>query len=125
MRVLVVHNRYQQPGGENSVFAAGTSVLRSRRHDVIEYVEDNDRIDGMRPWTVAANTLWSRSSQRKIRDIIRARRPDLTHFHNTFPLVSPAGYAPCRDEGVPVVQTLHNYRLMCPKSLLLLRWASL
>jgi glycosyltransferase involved in cell wall biosynthesis len=60
------------------------------------------------------NTVWARNTYRDITGILAKNRPDVAHFHNTFPQVSPAGYDACRDAGVPVVQTLHNYRLLCP-----------
>ena len=73
----------------------------------------NDSIEGRHRLRLAANTVWNRASRREIRDLIRRERPDLAHFYNTFPLLSPSIYGACREEGVPVVQSLHNYRLMC------------
>jgi len=118
MKILIAHNRYQQPGGEDTVFAAETALLRRRGHEVVEYVEDNDRIDGMKPWNVAVDTIWSRAAYRNLRELLHTHRPDMAHFHNTFPLISPSAYAACRAESVPVVQTLHNYRLICPNAYL-------
>jgi glycosyltransferase involved in cell wall biosynthesis len=117
MKVLVVHNRYQQPGGEDQVFSAETALLESYGHRVVRYCTHNDRVADMNRLALAGNTLWSRSTYRKLRALVRRERPDVAHFHNTFPLVSPAGYYAARAEGVPVVQTLHNYRLLCPDAL--------
>ncbi len=117
MKVLVAHNRYQQAGGEDAVFAAEVDLLRRAGYQVIEYVRTNDEIalDGVvsRP-RLAAATVWARDTYRALGELVRRERPDLAHFHNTFPLISPSAYYACHDAGVPVVQTLHNYRLLCP-----------
>lgn len=113
-RILLVHNSYQQPGGEDAVFAAESALLRRHGHNVLEFTEDNWRINGMSRIAVAARAVWSSSTKRKLFDLLLDFRPDVAHFHNTFPLISPSAYAACRKAGVPVVQTLHNYRLLCP-----------
>jgi glycosyltransferase involved in cell wall biosynthesis len=118
MRVLLCHNFYQQPGGEDQCFAATARLLERRGHDVISFTLHNDSIKGMNPLAAAAKTLWNRDSYHALRRLIRERRPDIAEFHNTFPLISPAAYYACHAEGVAVVQTLHNYRLGCPGALL-------
>ncbi len=117
MKVLVVHNFYQQPGGEDRCLEAEVAMLRANGHEVVQYTADNDAIDGMSRLAAAARTVWSRPAARDVRALIRAHRPAVAHFHNTFPLVSPAAYYACHAEGVPVVQTLHNFRLLCPNAL--------
>ncbi len=114
LRVLMAHNYYQQPGGEDVVFAAEKDLLRSRGHEVIEYTDTNARLDGMNRFKAAKETIWSVPSYRAIKKIILEKKPDVVHFHNTFLMISPSTYYACREEGVPVVQTLHNYRLLCP-----------
>lgn len=114
LRVLLIHNFYQQPGGEDSVFRNESGLLRDRGHEIYEYTDHNDRIHNFGHLHLAAATLWNRNTRHKLASILRDFNPDIAHFHNTFPLVSPAAYYACRDEGVPVVQTLHNYRLLCP-----------
>lgn len=114
MRVLLVHSRYRRPGGEDVAYDAERELLRRHGHEVREYVDHNDRVAGIGPVRLAAGTVWSRQSRRRIAAALRAACPDVVHFHNTFPLISPSGYAACRAEGVPVVQTLANYRLLCP-----------
>jgi glycosyltransferase involved in cell wall biosynthesis len=116
MRVLLVHNYYRQPGGEDAVFAAEAALLRSHRQEVVEYTQDNRKI-AAGPG-LAVRTLWSAAAGRAIRRRLEESRPALAHFHNTFPLISPAGYYACRRAGVPVVQTLHNWRLLCPAATL-------
>jgi glycosyltransferase involved in cell wall biosynthesis len=120
VKVLVVHNRYQHAGGEDEVFAAECRLLRDNGHDVHEYVRTNEEIVAVGPAArirLAAGTVWARTEQRSLRDVIGRVAPDVAHFHNTFPLISPAAYYTCREAGVPVVQTLHNYRLLCPTAI--------
>ncbi|MBV9356716.1 MAG: glycosyltransferase family 4 protein [Chloroflexi bacterium] len=117
-RVLLVHNYYQQPGGEDSVFAAESELLRSRGHEVATFTVHNDRIDGMRRLPLAARTIWNRPLYRELQRIVLRLRPGIVHFHNTFPLISPSAYAAVHELGIPVVQTLHNFRIMCLNGLL-------
>jgi glycosyltransferase involved in cell wall biosynthesis len=114
MIVLSVHNHYQQPGGEDESTALEVELLRSHGHEVIEYREHNDRIHGMTKLRVAARTIWSQESYRDLRTLIRNRRPDVVHVQNFFPLVSPSAFYAANAEGIPVVQSLRNYRLLCP-----------
>jgi glycosyltransferase involved in cell wall biosynthesis len=111
--ILLVHNRYLSSGGEDAAFSAEVDLLRSRGHSVVEYVEDNRRIDEIGPAATAVRTVWSSGTRVRLRDLIRRERPEVAHFHNTFPLISPSAYWACRETGTPVVQTLHNYRLLC------------
>lgn len=117
MRVLTVHNCYQQPGGEEQIFATESALLESYGHEVIRYTLDNDAINGMNPLLLAKNTVWNSGVYRELRSLIRQQKPQIAHFHNTFPIISPAAYYAVKDEGIPVVQTLHNYRLLCPNAL--------
>lgn len=118
MKILVVHNHYRESGGEDAVFAAETSLLRQSGHKVIEYTEDNRRINQMNRVVAAAHTIWSRPSQHRLLQILRDTQCHVVHFHNTFLLISPSAYYACREVDVPVVQTLHNYRLLCPAATL-------
>lgn len=113
-KILIVHNFYQQRGGEDAVFAAEKSLLRQHKHEVIEFQEDNKRIPNMNRVDLAIATVWSKSARRRLEGVLKEEKPDIVHFHNTFPLISPSVYYACRTIGVPVVQTLHNYRLLCP-----------
>jgi glycosyltransferase involved in cell wall biosynthesis len=115
-KVLLVHNRYQKAGGEDQVFAAETALLRRYGHKVFQYIEDNQRIEGMGYFSLASQTIWSRRTRSKLIEMLHDIKPGIVHFHNTFPLISPSAYSACQKEGVPVVQTLHNYRLLCPSA---------
>ncbi|MFL5330789.1 MAG: glycosyltransferase [Gemmataceae bacterium] len=117
MKILIIHNYYQQAGGEDRVVEDEVAVLVANGHEVIRYHVHNDAVNGMSRLRVAARTIWSRTSRRELRELIRKHRPHIAHFHNTFPLISPGAYSAVRAEGVPVVQTLHNFRLLCPNAL--------
>ena len=117
MRILLVHNRYQaDSSGEYVVSASEKALLESRGHKVVTFERFNDDIQSFSWWKkifLLWETAWSDESYRQIWQVIRRERPDVAHFHNTLPLISPSAYYACQDEGVPVVQTLHNYRLFC------------
>ncbi|HYF66017.1 MAG TPA: glycosyltransferase, partial [Herpetosiphonaceae bacterium] len=68
-------------------------------------------------------TVFSRPAYRRLRELVRRERPDVAHVHNVFPLLSPAVYRALRAEGVPIVQTIHNFRLLCPNALFFTRGA--
>ena len=116
MRIVKVHNYYTQPGGEDTVFHAETALLRSYGHEVVEYLEYNKKIESMNKASVALQTLWSRHSYEKIKSFLIDTKPEIVHFHNIFPLISPSAYYACKDLNIPVVQTLDNQRLICPSS---------
>jgi glycosyltransferase involved in cell wall biosynthesis len=120
MRILTIHNHYQQPGGEDAVFAAESDLLAQHGHAVHRLEFDNHRIPARRSLRdsarLAVTTVRSPDGMRRVREAIDAFAPDVAHFHNTFPLVSPAAYGVCQRAGVAVVQTLHNYRLLCPSA---------
>ena len=118
LKILLAHNYYQQSGGEDTVFTAEASLLREKGHTVLEYIEDNHRIPAMNKLDLAIQTVWSQHSYDKLSELIAAEKPDIAHFHNTFPLISPSAYYACRDANLPVIQTLHNYRLICPSAIL-------
>lgn len=117
MRVLMVHNHYQQLGGEDQIFADEVALLESHGHQVIRYTAHNDHLENQSSVSVAKNTLWNSVIYRELQALIRREQPSIAHFHNTFPIISPAAYYAARAERVPVVQTLHNYRLLCPNAL--------
>ncbi|WP_165056676.1 MULTISPECIES: glycosyltransferase [unclassified Adlercreutzia] len=114
-RVLLAHNFYQVPGGEDAVFSNEGRLLREEGHGVVEYTRHNDEVRGLAGRLELARSLrWSRRTYEEVRSLIRRESVDLVHCHNAFPLISPSIYDAARDEGVPVVQTVHNFRLLCP-----------
>lgn len=119
MRILIAHNAYQQRGGEDMVVDAEIALLREHGHTVEIYRRHNDDLNGMPRVQAAAATLWSQRSARDIGQLCRAFVPDVIHVHNTFPLISPSLYWTAARHGIPVVQTLHNFRLLCPQAIFL------
>ena len=123
MKILLAHDYYRSssPSGEDTVFRNERALLADNANDVVPFERFNDGIDdsGLRKRVrLALDGVWSKRIYEELSDVVRRTRPDLAHFHNTFPLISPSAYAACQDNGVPVVQTLHNYRLVCAGALL-------
>jgi hypothetical protein len=109
MRVLIVHNYYQQAGGEDSVVANERAMLESHGHKTHFWSVSNDVIAGT--WSkiaAAARTPYSRPARDTTARLIAEFKPTVVHVHNFFPLLSPSIYDACRAAGVAVVQTLHN-----------------
>src|SRR5258706_10444058 len=117
MNILIAHNFYKQAGGEDPCVAAEVATLRAHGHQVTQYCLTNDSIDAMGRLELVSRTIWSRPAFRDLRQLFRTHRPQIAHFHNTFPLISPAAYYAARAENVRVVQTLHNFRLLCPNAI--------
>lgn len=118
-RILVAHNAYQHRGGEDSVVEAEIALLRDRGHEVDVYSRSNDGVGRMSSLALARTTLWSDRTESDLAERISRFKPDVIHAHNTFPLISPSLYWAASCAGVPVVQTLHNFRLMCLNALFL------
>ena len=123
-RVLVAHNYYRSasPSGEDAVFDGECRLLERAGINVTRYFRHNDALDdhGLSGRLRAGmDAVWSPSARREILALIERDSPDVVHFHNTFPQISPSAYRGARLGNRPVVQTLHNYRLVCPGALLL------
>ncbi|MFN0181704.1 MAG: glycosyltransferase family 4 protein [Gemmatimonadales bacterium] len=119
LRVLLLHNFYRESGGEDEVFRAERKLLEDHGHEVITYAVHNDTILDMGKLRLLRTTFWNQAAYHRIRALIRDCQPHVLHAHNTFPLLSPSVYAAARAERVAVVQTLHNYRLICANGMLL------
>ncbi len=118
MKILVAHNAYHYRGGEDTLVDAEIAMLRRHGHEVMLYRRDNAELDRMTSAGAAAGALWSFRTVDEIRRLHRRFRADLIHAHNIFPLISPSLYGVARQFGLPVVQTLHNFRLICPQAML-------
>lgn len=116
MRILVAHNYYQQPGGEDVVFEEEAKLLEARGHFVHRYSVHNDDVAKTGNLWMAANAIWARKIPSEIASIIREEKIEVAHFHNVFPRLSPAAMRMARSAGAAVVQTLHNFRALCPKA---------
>ena len=119
MKILVVHNRYQQQGGEDLVADQESAALRDAGHQVCRYTRSNEEVTTWPVWrraTLPVRSVWGGDSPHELRALLRAERPDVAHFHNTHFLISPNAYQECRQLDIPVVQSIHNYRLVCPSA---------
>jgi glycosyltransferase involved in cell wall biosynthesis len=116
VKILMVHNPYQQAGGEDFVFEQERSMLQNAGHEVVTYLRDNDEVEkysGLRRLALIPRTIWATDSRREVSALLAHEKPSLVHVHNTFVMISPSIFSACEEAGIPVVQTLHNYRLMC------------
>ncbi len=117
MKILLVHNYLRAPSGENTVFEQERDLLLSKGHSVVTYTlfnRDIEKMDVLRKAMIPLRSFWSFQVCSDISAIIGKEKPDVAHFHNIFPLITPAAYHACSRRGVPVVQTLHHYRIVCP-----------
>jgi len=114
MKILMLHNRYQITSGEEVVVKTELDLLKSKGHDVSLLEANNEEISGFVGKAKAAiDAIYSISSKQQVSQAISSIQPDIVHVHNFFPLLSPSIYYACQAANVPVVQTLHNYRLLC------------
>jgi len=119
MKVLIIHNAYQQPGGEDVVVAQEAVLLRQAGHEVIEYRRSNHEIKALNLWNkliLSKQLIWAGDTVQDLKALIQQEKPHVAHFHNTFLMTSPSAYHVCQEMSIPVVQTLHNYRLLCPRA---------
>ncbi|MCT7972274.1 glycosyltransferase [Laspinema olomoucense] len=117
MKILQLHNFYKISGGEDVVVRAEKNVLEAHGNSVALLDVDNDAIASKFSQAMTAvNAIYSHASKQRVLQEINRFRPDIVHVHNFFPLLSPAVYDACREARVPVVQTLHNFRLFCSNS---------
>ncbi len=120
MRVLIIHNYYQSSGGERVAVEAQINLLKRHGHQVVLYARDNKEIQSYNLTQKVAfvpNTIFSRKTNIELTTLVQKTRPDIIHVHNVFPLISPSVYSAMRDVGIPIVQTLHNFRFLCPNGL--------
>ena len=116
-KVLIVHNYYQIPGGEDTVVANEKKLLEEHGHQVVLYTRSNQELNGMnklKKLLLPFATIYNPRTAREIKRIIQEQGINIVHVHNTLFLVSPAVYYAALKCGVPVVQTIHNFRLLCP-----------
>ena len=122
MKVVIAHNRYSsaQPSGENVVVDAEIAQLRAAGVEVVPYLRSSDEIGSLpaaRKALLPVAPIWSPGAQRDLVELISAHRPDLLHLHNPYPLISPWIVRTAHAHGLPVIQTVHNYRQVCAPGL--------
>ncbi|MGW8122597.1 glycosyltransferase family 4 protein [Roseivirga echinicomitans] len=121
MRVLQIHNRYQKVGGEESVVEEEKNILLNHGHQVFQFIKDSAEIADYSKLELFNLLLRQRASKQvaeALRQVINEFKPDICHVHNVYPLISPVVFSVCNSMGIPVVQTLHNYKMVCTNGLL-------
>jgi glycosyltransferase involved in cell wall biosynthesis len=119
VKILLVHNTYQQPGGEDVVFDQESLMLKNAGHEIVQYRRSNHEVQAfraLRKISLAKRTLWASDTRKDFVRLLRQEKPEVVHVHNTFVMISPSIYSACDEARIPVVQTLHNYRLLCPSA---------
>ena len=119
VKILMVHNFYQIGGGEHIVFENEKKLLQDHGYEVFVYTRDNEELNHsvLKKVFLPVSSIFSLKTYREVKRIIRKEGIELVHCHNTFPLISPAVYYAARKCGVPAVQTIHNFRFLCPKGM--------
>lgn len=121
MKILLAHNYYQLRGGEDVVFEQEKCLLEHAGNEVITYCRSNcevEGVSGLQRLALVRRMIWAADTEREFGRLLARERPDIVHVHNTFFMLSPSVYGACHAHGIPVVQTLHNFRLMCPSATL-------
>lgn len=119
--VARIHNFYRRSGGEDQTLAAEIAMLRQRGHRVERFFQHNSNIQEKGLFaraSLAAKAVWNPASKKALTRFLLDHKIDIAHFHNTVPLLSPSAYYSAVDAGVPIVQTVHNYRTFCPAATL-------
>lgn len=119
MKVLIVHNAYGKYSGEEAVVDRMSAMLTAHGHQVVRYCRSSEEIGTSLMNKIRAFFLgiYSPEGVRGLREVLQKERPDIVNVHNLYPLISPAALFECTKAGVPVVMTIHNFRLICPTGL--------
>ena len=120
LRILIVHNRYQIPGGEDTVVQNEMAMLKKYGHEVFLYERNNSEINDysfLQKLSLPFKTIYSSESKNEIKTLVKEQDIDLVHVHNTLLVISPSVYDAARKCNVPVVQTIHNFRFLCPNGI--------
>lgn len=117
--ILMVHNYYLIGGGEHSVFENEVNLLRESGYNVVEYTRNNEELNKkmLKKFFLPITMLWSLKTYFDVKKIIKKEKIDIVHCHNTFPIISPSVYYAAKKENKVVVQTIHNFRFLCPNGL--------
>ena len=120
MKVLQVYNTYQYKSGEDTVVAEEKNLLEANGHTVIQYIKRNEEIlayNKLEQINFALNLRGSKEIADEFSALLKKERPDICHVHNVFSIITPVIYKICKEQNIPLVQTLHNYRLLCTNTL--------
>lgn len=120
MKILLIHNYYQYRGGEETYFESLAKLLKKNNHEVIIYIKNNQDIKKgyLNRLKIGLRMFKNYEVEKELSQIIIQHKPDLIHFNNIYPLITPTAYRICKKFKIPIVQTIHNYRFMCPKGIM-------
>lgn len=121
MKIVIVHNSNQQFAGDDVVVAQEIKLLEDAGNEVVLFKRSNWEVEsyvGIGRISLAKRTIWASDTKREFAHLLAKEKPDVVHAHNTFVMISPSVFSACFEAGVPVVQTLHSYRLLCPAATL-------
>lgn len=123
MKILIIHNKYGKFSGEEAVVETKIALLKANGHEVLTYIRSSEEIENMPLGKVRAFFTGIQNSKviREVTDFIRLNSPDIVHIHNLYPIISPGILPEIKKFGIPVVMTVHNYRLVCPNGLFFTR----
>ncbi len=123
MKILLIHNQYAKLSGEEVVVKSIENVLRQNDHDVSCYFRSSAELEKMPFGKTRAffSGIYSFYSRKALKILLSTKQPDIIHIHNLYPLISPSILTECREAGIPVIMTVHNYRLICPNGLFMVR----
>jgi glycosyltransferase involved in cell wall biosynthesis len=113
MRIVLAHNHYLVRGGEDESCEAEALLLRAHGDEVVEYFQDNRRINKLGKFSSAGRTIWSFETYREVVELLQSQSFDLVYVQNFFPLISPSIFYAAKKMHVPVIWTLRNYRSFC------------
>lgn len=120
MNIVQVHNYYTQPGGEKIVLGQERKLLKEKGHKVYQFTRDSQSIDSFfKKFKTLLNIAFSKKIYTEFRTYCKKNKPDVVHVHNTYPLITPSIFFAAKDMRIPIVYTLHNYRLIYPNALLI------
>jgi len=119
MRILLIHNRYQYYGGEETYVESLKKLLGKNGHKVYLYTKDSKNIKTLGDKIKAGLGLfWNFRTAKELTEIIKEFKPNIAHFNNIYPLIGATAFKICHNSKIPIIQTIHNYRFMCPKGIL-------
>ena len=120
MKILQIHNQYTLIGGEDTVLDLEKKLLQENNHKVFNYSVSNHSIKNIfDKIKIFINVHYSNKQKKVISKLLKKIKPDIVHVHNFFPLITPSVFDACKENNIPVVFTLHNYRLICPSGMLM------
>jgi len=120
LKILFCHNTYQHKGGEDQVCDKERALLTQQHNDVILHLRDNEQIKSIKDKLATSLQLnYSQPEKKALLHQLEEQKPSVVHVHNFFPILTPSIYDACIESKIPVIQTLHNYRTICPSALLM------